>query len=191
MLPTAILAFLNPSGLVFGFCCAVVILLPLSVAIGAVILRAAVKWLLKFDLAFGYACLVVILNSIAGGIAGFIIRAGIGLAFGLIGGVNPRVMQAVSSIINLPVGFLISSLIHGLLIKYPGTPGMVISHSLAAPSPFLAYQSPSDFGGRSGQPIGFVKGMLVTLVIYAIAICIAIVLGGIVLGVLLVTRGKF
>ena len=177
----------DPSAAIPFVCCGLVF----GIAIGAVILRAAVKWVVKIDLPFGPACGITVVNLVANWIVGF----AIGLGFGAVVGVRatgrgPDPSQIFASLVSLPIQFMVSSLIYGAMIKAPkmggvGSAGYGNVPSAGGP---LEYESP-----RMGypEPIGFGKGALVTLMMYAIGLAIAIVLVGVVVVVMLASGTRF
>ncbi|GEM_PF-3662238 len=169
-------------------CCGFIFGLAIGVPIGAVLLRAAVKWVLKFDMAFGSACLIVLAVGVVNWIVSFLTGLGFGFAAAAVGARDAGIIEALAVIISLPITFLISSALYGILIKYPRTfPSSPQVSPIPTPDSPLYYAKPPEFENRSGLPIGFNKGMFVTLVIWAIVLAIVVVLGGIIFAVITLT----
>ena len=152
------------AGAAIGFvCCVLIVGLAIGVLVGAIILRAAVKWVLKYDIAFGEACKITL---IAGGI-NMVVSIVLGMLFAVVAGSGDeraaQTARGLSSIVSLPIGFLISSAIYGAMLKFPET----------------------------DMPVGFGKGALVTLVSYAIGLAIGIVIAVIVIGLIFATGTRF
>ena len=71
--------------------------------VGAVILRAAAKWVEKLDVPFGNAYVTMLLAAIVNGLLGFVI----GLAVGA--GTQSREAVNAASLLMWPIGFCIQS----------------------------------------------------------------------------------
>jgi len=147
----------DPGAALAGLLCALVIIVPIGVLIGAVILRAATKWVCKIDLAFGRACGIVLLA----GFINFLINLALSLVFpGTPATENHRATQSpVAAILSLVAGFVVATLVYGNMIKDE-------------------YQR---------VPIGAAKGALVTLVSWALVFAIVLVLVLVVVGVMIAT----
>jgi hypothetical protein len=152
-----------------------------------VILRASVKWTLKFDLAFGPAFLIALLVVVTNWIANALIGLMVGAAFVGAGRGGLNTGQALASIVPLPFDFMLDALIFGLLVKFPREVPVPYPTVAPAPGTPLSYATPQQHAGLGGQPIGLGKGALVTLVCMAIALAITIVIVGLVLGVVFAT----
>jgi hypothetical protein len=165
-------------------CCGLVFGIALGTVIGAVILRAAVKWVLKFDLEFGPACTTALAVAVCNWIVSFIIGFGVGFVFHPAGGRSETIAQLIVSLVSLPPSFLIAALLYGRMIRYP-------TKSLDAlppqpPNEPLPYAVP-NIDQQSDQPIGFSKGASVALMVFAIAIGIAIFMVIFIIGVIYAT----
>ncbi len=71
--------------------------------IGAVILRAAAKWIIKEDITFGDAYITVFLSAVINLVIGFIIGFAVGSATQ-----SPEAVN-VATYVSIPIGFLIQS----------------------------------------------------------------------------------
>ena len=89
--------------------------------IGAVILRAAAKWVQKLEVGFGNAYVTVLLSAIANLVLGAIVGFGVGAA--------TQSMDAVNavSLLMMPVGFLIQSGIISSRLQIPFGRGCLVS----------------------------------------------------------------
>jgi hypothetical protein len=146
-----------------------VLLLLFTVPLGAILLRLAVKLLMKFDAPFGQACLAVFLVLIASRSIALLFKVlfvGLGiygasewtvslLKLGLLF-VGSGIYGAsgwIVSLFSLAIHFFVGSRIYGAMVKHP----------------------------QSAQPIGFRKAMPISLVTLLIDFAFGFVLRGIIM----------
>ncbi len=113
--------------------------------IGAIFLRMATQWVCKIDLPYGTAVLYVIIVSVVNQA----ISIGLGIAVAPLmaqgGDPNPGVLVAIG-LGSIVISTLVAAALYGTLIKT-----------------------------HDGTPIGFVKGLLVVLVLLAIVIVVILI----------------
>jgi hypothetical protein len=89
---------------------ALFVFLPLCLAIGAVILRIAARWVAQLDIPFGSAMLTVFLTYLANLPLSFLIGFIVGTAMA---GADEKVVELAANLVALPLGVLLQGLIIG------------------------------------------------------------------------------
>lgn len=142
------------------------IMLVVGTAIGAIFLKIAAKWAMKFKITYGKAFKTVLVSSLAGMLLGIIMGLGFyGAAYSQGGIEQVKAMMENTSLgllFNLAsgiMGFFMGGAVYGQMIKYPDT----------------------------GSPIGFMKGIRISLfqILLVFLIALPLLLIGLVIGLVM------